>query len=130
MRSLVLGLLMVLVLGCQSTPAVIDGVKPTMSADAVARVVTTQLEANEKLAGTRMATIQIVQMTATSADRIGVFEPQARDQAPPLTGTVWLVRARGTFFNPAAVDPASMVVGSGYFIVADADGSIVGSGAP
>jgi hypothetical protein len=130
MRSLLLALLLLLAVGCQSAHVVIDGVQPTMSADAIAKVVTTQLEANEKLAGTRIATIQILEMTATTGDRIHAFEPQAGDTGPAMTGTVWVVRARGTFFNPAGVDPASMVVGSGYFVVADADGQIVGSGTP
>lgn len=69
-------------------------------------------------------------MTVTTGARIRDAEPSAAVPDDP-TAVVWIVRARGPFVGlrvPAGQEPA--LGESGYFVISDALGDVVGMGMP
>lgn len=107
------------------------GLLPRMTADQVAEVAVRQLRQMEKSAGRTAAPARVLSMTATTAEGVVRLEPAAGQDSLLTAGIVWLVRAEGTFTNNRTPPGAeSLVAPSGYFIISDADGGIVGSGFP
>jgi hypothetical protein len=108
------------------------GLSPHMPPDQVSEVAMGQLRLMEQWAGRTAASARVLSMTATTAEGVVRLEPAA-GAGSSLTASVvvWLVRAEGTFTNvrtPPGVEP--MIARSGYLIISDADGSIIGSGFP
>jgi hypothetical protein len=107
------------------------GFHPKMRPDQVAGIVLRQISAMERTAGKAVAAPRIVRMTATSAAGVSRLEPNAGVPEAPPGGTRWLVRAEGTFMsNRGPVSGASGVAGTGFLIIDDANGEILGFGYP
>lgn len=91
-----------------------------------------QLRLMEQAAeGQTAMSARVISMTATTAEGVVRRERSAGSGSSLGSGIVWLIRAEGTFTNsrtPPGV--AAIVASSGYVIISDADGAILGSGFP
>ncbi|MEW6224564.1 MAG: hypothetical protein AB1627_08025 [Chloroflexota bacterium] len=108
-----------------------EGVSPRMSPDEVSDLAIERVHEMEQAIGRAATPPRILSVTATTAAGIARLEPRAGQGRAPAPGIQWLVRAEGTFVNnrtPPGAEP--MVATSGYFVIADADGSILGFGFP
>jgi len=107
------------------------GLAPRMTPYGVAHEVMNRIKAMEQMAGRVAAPPRIVSMTATSAAGISRLEPNAGSGQLPAGGIAWLVRAEGTFttnrYPPGAEPP---VATSGFYVLSDADGSVMSFGFP
>jgi hypothetical protein len=126
-------LVALMVAGCSLLPGPVvrieEGVSPRMSPNEVSDLVIERLQAMEQAVGHAATPPRILSMTATTAAGIARLEPHAGQGQAPAPGIEWLVRAEGTFVNnrtPPVAEP--MVATSGYFVISDADGSILGFG--
>jgi hypothetical protein len=129
------GMAVLVVAGCSGLLGpdvrVDPGLSPRMPPEQVAEVAMGQLRLMEQWAGRTAAPARVLRLTATTADGVVRLEPAAGSGSALTAGIVWLVRAEGTFTNvrtPPGVE--AMVARSGYLIISDADGSIIGSGFP
>jgi hypothetical protein len=113
------------------TVVIESGLSPRMTADQVEGIVLHQIHIMEFGVGRVVRPARIIAVTATTAAGVARLEPQSGFGLPPPVGIEWLVRAEGTFTNDR-VPPGGhpMVDASGYFIVGDADGAILGFGMP
>jgi hypothetical protein len=135
-RSGVAAVLATLVVaGCSlvSDPLVhIDGgITPRMTPDQVAATAIERIHAMEQTVGHAAKPPRILSMTATTAAGVARLEPNLGLGQPAAPGVQWLVRAEGTFTNirtPPGAKPA--VASSGYFVISDADGGVLGFGFP
>jgi hypothetical protein len=102
-----------------------------MTTGEVSTIVLAQIHAMETTQGRVVTPARIVSITATTSAGVARLEPDAGQRQPPDPGIEWLVQAEGTFTNertpPGA---AAMVASSGFFVIADGDGSIIGFGFP
>jgi hypothetical protein len=121
--------------GCALPPGPVvrieEGVSPRLAPDEVANLVIERVHHMEQAVGRAATPARILSMTATTAAGIARLEPHAGQGQAPAPGVQWLVRAEGTFVNnrtPPGAEP--MVATSGYFVISDADGSILGFGFP
>lgn len=107
------------------------GLTPRMRPDDVAAIAFRQIAAMESMAGRVVAAPRIWRLTATTAAGIVRLEPGAGQGDPMPEGINWLVRAEGTFTtNRGPVGGAAGVAASGFFIISDANGDILGFGYP
>lgn len=127
-------LLAIAAAGCSLLPGPVvriePGVSPRMTPDQVGTVAVEQIHEMERAVGHVAKPARIISVTATTAAGVARLEPDS-GQGPPLAGVEWLVRAEGTFTNnrtPPGAEP--MVATSGYFVISDADGGVVGFGFP
>lgn len=107
------------------------GLTPRMSAEQVEAVALNEIHAMESMVGAAVRAPRIVTITATTNSGVEKLEPGSGHGDPPALGIQWLVRAEGTFTNnrtPPGANP--MVAATGFFIIGDADGGIVGFGFP
>jgi hypothetical protein len=59
------------------------------------------------------------------------IEPHAPRPAPGTeTGPVWVVRAHGKFVSLRGLRATPIVADTGYFLILDSDGSVLGMGMP
>ena len=137
-----LGLALALLAGCGADPplptapappviSVDPGLTPRLSPEQVAGIVFGQIESSERAVGRVVAPARIVRMTVTTSGAAGRVEPGTGSDVRMPNSIVWVVRAFGTFTNrrtPPGGEPG--VAGSGFYVIADADGSILGFGFP
>jgi hypothetical protein len=77
------------------------------------------------------ATIDRVTALATRAS-VPLVEPRAPKPGPGLkpSGPVWVVRAKGDFRSTGRFGSTPIVADSGYYVIRDSDGIILGMGMP
>jgi hypothetical protein len=114
----------------QSPQVVIDAPGARMTAADVQAIVVAALEhAAQRIPGG--APIRVIRVVATHADRVDLFEPGAG--AGDDASLVWLVRAEGAFYSPRSAGRdahPSEVAASGFYIIDDGTGEIIGVGYP
>lgn len=114
-----------------TTISIAPGVSPRMSPDRVSSLVLGRIHDMEMMVGHVLRPARIVSMTATSGRDVALLEPDAGVEQAAQGAVVWLVRAEGTFTTnrlpPGGKPPVSP---SGYYVIADADGSVLGFGFP
>jgi hypothetical protein len=99
------------------------------SAGAVADQVVGLIHDSEASLGRTLAPIRIIRVTAIDSNRVAEVEPGAGVEVGPPPTTVWVVRAEGTFTsNRPRNGPISAA--SGYYVISDKDGSVIGFGFP
>jgi len=107
------------------------GLQPKMRPDQLATIVFGQIADMERMAGKIVASPKIVRMTATSAAGVSRLEPGAGVPEPIPGGIQWVVRAEGTFTtNRGPMTGAAGVAASGFFLISDGNGDILGFGDP
>jgi hypothetical protein len=107
------------------------GLAPRMAAEEVEALALRHIHLMEGMVGTVVRPARILSVTATTASGVATLEPKAGQQEPPAAGIQWLVRAEGTFTNSRTPPGASpMTAATGYFVLDDADGSIINFGFP
>lgn len=107
------------------------GLTPRMTAEQVGMVALNQIHAMEIMVGAAVRPPRIVTVTATTRSGVEKLEAGSGHQEPPAPGIQWLVRAEGTFTNertPPGANP--MIAPTGYFIIGDDDGGVIGFGFP
>lgn len=114
----------------QATISIETTAQPRMTARQVADLVVSQIQRNEALLGRSVAPIRILSVIAVAGDRIGEVQPGAAALSPPVSGIVWVVRAEGTFTTNRGLASPPPTAASGYYLVLDADGSVLGMGFP
>ena len=118
----------------EPAPAVISvepGLRPTLTAEQVAGIVIDHIRSDERAAGRVVAPARIVRMSVTTWSGAARIEPNAGRPDPPSNEAVWVVRAFGTFTTQRGRNGAQpAAAGSGYYVIADADGSVLGFGFP
>ena len=121
------------VAGCSFLPGptvrIEAGVSPRMTPDQVAAAALERIHAMERTVGHVAKQAQIVSMTATTAAGVARLEPRHGGASTP--GTLWLVRAEGTFANnrtPPGGEP--LFATTGFFVISDVDGSVLEFGFP
>jgi hypothetical protein len=116
-----------------AVPSVDQGVTPRMEAAEVERIVVERFRSMQswfEAAGRAVPDIEIQSMTVTTAGRIPDVEASGAVPDDPAA-VVWIVRARGPFVGlrvPAGQQPAFGE--SGYFVISDALGEVLGMGMP
>jgi len=121
--------------GCSLLPGPVirteQGVAPRMAPDLVESIALQHIRGMEQAVGHVAKPARIISMTATTAVGVARLEPGAGGGQPSAAGVEWLVRAEGTFTNERTPPGAApMVATSGFFVISDADGSLVGFGFP
>ncbi len=107
------------------------GLTPRMTAEQVEAVALQQILRMESLVGAVVRPPGILAVTATTVAGVASLEPRSGHQEPPAPGIQWLVRAEGTFTNNRTPPGASpMVAATGFFVIGDADGGVIGFGFP
>lgn len=116
-----------------AVPSVDPGVTPRMDAADVERIVVEQFRSMQswfETEGRAVPDVAIQSMTVTTAGRIPDVEASGAVPDDPAA-VVWIVRARGPFVGlrvPAGQQPAFGE--SGYFVISDALGEVLGMGMP
>ena len=112
-----------------------EGLTPVMTPEQVARIVLAGIRDSEAIVGRALAPRRILRMSVTTSDRVGRFEtgagndPQLRPVGQP--SIVWIVRAQGTFATRRIrLGAQAPTATTGYYVIADADGSITDFGFP
>ena len=132
---------LLVVAGCGQGPtddalpiSIDDGLAPVMRPDQVERIVFDGIRSNEAIVGRALAPPRILRISVTTSDRVGRFEGgagngplQRPDGRPPI---VWVVRAQGTFTTPRGLGARRPTATTGYYVIADVDGSITDFGFP
>lgn len=128
-------LAIVVVAACSVWPGPViridDGVTRRMAPNDVAELVLERIHAMEATLGHTEKPARIISVTATTAGGVARLGPDAGRGDAPALGVQWVVRAEGTFINdrmPPGAEP--MVATSGYFVISDLDGSVIGFGFP
>ena len=139
-RSLAILTLVVLIGGCGSGPtedpgppiAVDAGLAPIMTPDRVAAIVLGHIRSDEALIGRALAPPRILRMTVTTSDRVNRVEPNAGNgpQQPGGPFIVWVIRAQGTFATRRGRGPEPISASTGFYVIADADASVISFGFP
>lgn len=108
------------------------GLVPQMAPDQIAELVIEQIHQMEEIAGQVLRPPRVLSMTATTAAGVSRLEPNAgRPDNLAADDIQWLVRAEGTFTTLRGRVGANLpVVATGFFVVSDATGDIVGFGFP
>ncbi|HET7031242.1 MAG TPA: hypothetical protein VFI34_12075 [Candidatus Limnocylindrales bacterium] len=139
MVGTLLGFVLVALAGCADVPeverppviAIDPGLHPVRTADEVAAIVLRAIHANEIGLGRVLSPARIIRMSVTLASRVRAIEPNAGQGQPAANRTVWVVRAFGTFTTNRGPANAQLdAAGSGYYVIDDGDGSIMGDGFP
>jgi hypothetical protein len=94
---------------------VATGLTPRMHPDEVTEQAIDRIRRMEEQVGRAVAPARVLRMTATT--RAGV-------------GVVWQVTAEGTFTTNRGLSDEPRVAGSGHWVIADADGSVIEFGFP
>lgn len=111
------------VVGLSATVTIAPGLTPQMTPDQVADIVVDLIHKNETDAGTVLRPPKILRMTATTGSHIGgLVGGNLVYQAEP--GILWFVRVEGTFSTGHGLEA------TGYYLIADADGSVLEFGFP
>ena len=115
--------------------AIDDGLVPVMTPDQVAGIVLGGIRDNEVIVGRPLAPPRILHMSVTTSDNVGRLEPGAGNdpQLRPFgqPSVVWVVRAQGTFATRRIrLGAQAPTATTGYYVIADADGSIMAFGFP
>ncbi len=113
------------------------GVTGQMTPEQVASKVTAFLAQNASIAlsaSTPTVATKIDQMVLARPDEVGAIEPRAagislQRQSDPAA-LLWVVRAHGAFVTQRGRSMEPRVFASGYLIIDDATGDIVGMGMP
>jgi hypothetical protein len=95
----------------------------------IAAFATAQLRRNA-VTFKHQAPIRIIAITAVDPQQVRGIEPEAPRLEATLIGPVWVVRALGTFGTFRGPTPEARVADSGFFVIADADRSILATGFP
>jgi len=98
-------------------------------ADEIAAFATAQLRRNA-LTFQRDAPLRIIAITAVDSHQVRAIEPEAPRLEAAVTEPVWVVRALGTFGTFRGPTPDAQIEDSGFFVISDADGSILATGFP
>ncbi len=98
-------------------------------ADQIAAFVTAQLRRNA-LTFQQEAPLRIIAISAVDPHQVRGVEPEAPRLEAAVTEPVWVVRALGTFGTFRGPTPEALVEDSGFFVISDADGSILATGFP
>jgi hypothetical protein len=107
------------------------GLTPRMTPEEVEAVAIQQIHLMEGMVVAAVQPPKILAITATTASGVETLEPGSGHQAPPVPGIQWLVRAEGTFTNDRGPSGASQAIApTGYFVIDDADGGVIGYGFP
>jgi len=110
-----------------------DGAAPIMDGEDVAAIARSRLEQLAEQQPGRSVAIEIVQLTAVRGADLSLVEARAPVEVEPALAaqTVWFVRAQGPFIatrtRPGQAPPAAE---TGYFIISDTTGEIIGYGLP
>ena len=137
MKQWLVLLLALVLVGGSSTPdagptlVVSPGLAPRMTARQVSERVLALIHRNEEIAGRVMMPPRVLSLTATTGAGIAAIEPAAGQHEPVLQGIVWVVRAEGTFTTNRGpnrgVPPTAT---TGFYVLADVDGSVISFGFP
>jgi hypothetical protein len=110
-------------------PHQIDGVEPRHTPEEIAEIALDRIAAAAANYG-EVAPARILSLTATTAARVSHFEPGAVFERPSPDVIVWIVRAEGTFGTRRGPELAPSTGSSGFFLLSDEDGSVIGTGFP
>ena len=108
-----------------------EAVSPRLTPAQVADIAIGRIHEMEQVAGRAAKPARVLNITATTPAGVPRLEPRAGQGGAAVPGVLWLVRAEGTFTNsrtPPGAEP--MVATSGYLVISDADGGILGLGFP
>jgi hypothetical protein len=140
--ALAIGLALTLGLACGPPPLVPEavappvisvdpGLDPVMTPEQVAGIVIAHIHNNEQVAGRVVAPARIVRMTVTTPGGVSRVEPNAGQPGVAAPDIVWVVRAFGTFTTRRGLrENGPKIAGSGFYVIADGNGSIMGFGFP
>lgn len=122
-----------------SSPGMVAGASPIVSivterdlerdANEIIALVVAQLRRNA-LAFQHRSPIRITSIAAVDPQQVRGIEPEAPRLEAAVTEPVWVVRALGTFGTFRGPKPEPRVADSGFFVISDADGSILATGFP
>lgn len=109
---------------------VATGLSVRSTASDVARIAREEIADMARDAG-RPETVNIVRINAVPAEAVRSLEPSAGEGNSDVGRAVWVVRALGTFIGER-VPPGQdeIVAESGYLLIDDATGEIIGMGMP
>ncbi len=110
---------------------VAPGLLPQMTPDAVAEIATSRMDSMASAAGRATGTGRIEQMAAIRYADIALFEsrlvPETGEAGEQL---VWYVRGSGTWSTQRGRGSKLRVADTGYLIIEDQSGTVVGMGFP
>jgi hypothetical protein len=116
--------------GSSVTISIDSTLHPRLTPGQVADLAVAEIGRNEAILGRTLAPVRLLSITAVPGERIDDVEPGAARLAPPVTGIVWVVRAEGTLATDRGLASPRPSATSGYYLVLDADGSVLGMGFP
>ncbi|MGH2455499.1 MAG: hypothetical protein ACRDHD_04500 [Candidatus Limnocylindria bacterium] len=103
---------------------------PRLTPREVGELVLAKLETNERDLGRILVPARIRSVTAVDASGLTEVEPDIGEENPQPDGIVWIVRADGTFVaNRGRIDEP-ITSPSGYYLISDDTGAILGMGFP
>jgi hypothetical protein len=111
------------------TTMIDDGVEPALSAARVAEIAFADLERMSGLVGASARhPIEDVRLHAVRNGDVEDYEPGSA--FGDGVGIVWIVRANATFVTARGRQPGLIVRDSGYLLIQDGSGEIIGMGMP
>lgn len=119
--------------GGEYTIDVPTGMTTRLAPDAVVQIALRDLERMQSRAQDPVSPIAVMSVRATTRGATQALEPNSigTASASEVNDIVWVVRAQGTFVGERVLPGMSPIVSStGYLLIDDATGSILGTGMP
>jgi hypothetical protein len=112
------------------TTVIDSGLTPVLSSEHVAQIAFERLRGMATTPGVgEPKPIQNVSLHAVRESDVHKVEPNS-PVGDSVSGIVWVVRAEGTFVSARGRSPELIIADSGYLLVDDGSGQIIGMGMP